>query len=209
VDDAVRPVRLLLAALLGIVAVVLALGAHDLLAWRSAFAHGDATLTAHPARAHWSPATLLPRDPISSLFALGDDVQLRGAVRSFDIAIATGRGFDAGETQDRVRSAAEARLSDVTAEKSARQSSQAGDLLGVLVAAGGAVTGGLTADDRAQDAFDAAVRRDPSNTDAKYNLELLLRRTRATSTRHGPGNGAGTQGRGRRGAGAGTPGRGY
>lgn len=204
-----RPARLLLAALLALVALVLALGANDLLAWRTAFAHGDTALARHPAQAHWSPATVLPGDPVSSLFALGDDVQLRRAVRSFDIAIATGRGFDAGETQDRVRSAAEARLSDVTAARRADQASQAGDLLGVLVAAGGTVTGGITADDRAQDAFDASVRRDPSNTDAKYNLELLLRRTSASSTRHGPGNGAGTQGRGRRGAGAGTPGRGY
>jgi hypothetical protein len=71
------------------------------------------------------------------------------------------------------------------------------------------VTGGLTADDRAQDAFDAAIRRDTSNTAAKENLELLLRRTRATSTRHGAGNGSGSRGQGRRGAGAGTPGRGY
>ena len=208
-DVAVRPVRLALAALLGLVAVVLALAAYDVLAWRSAFTNGDAALAAYPARAHWSPTTLLPGDPTRSLLQLGDDVQLRRAVRAFDIAIATGRGFDAGETRDRVRSAAEARLSDVTAGGSAHQASQAGDLLGVLVAAGGGVTGGVTADDRAQDAFDAAVRRDATNTKAKYNLELLLRRTRATSTRQGPGNGAGTQGRGRRGAGAGTPGRGY
>jgi hypothetical protein len=201
--------RLALAVLLGVVAVALAFAAHDLLAWRSAFAHGDAALAAHPANARWSPSTVLPGDPTRSVLGLGDDVQLRRAVRAFDVAIATGRGFDAGETQDRVRSAAEARLSDITATGSARQASQAGDLLGVLVAAAGAVTGGVTADDRAQDAFDAAVRRDASNADAKYNLELLLRRTRATSTRQGPGNGAGTQGRGRRGAGAGTPGRGY
>ena len=87
--------------------------------------------------------------------------------------------------------------------------SQAGNLLGVLVDGAGRVAGGVTADARAQDAFTAAVRRDTSNTDAKYNLELLLRRTKATSTRHGAGTGAGSRGRGRRGAGAGTPGRGY
>jgi hypothetical protein len=67
----------------------------------------------------------------------------------------------------------------------------------------------VTADDRAREAFEAAVRRDPANLDAKYNLELLLRRTRATATREGPGNGSGALGQGRRGAGSGTPGRGY
>jgi len=77
------------------------------------------------------------------------------------------------------------------------------------VAGGGHVTGGITSDDRARSAFEAAILRDPRNAAAKYNLELLLRRTRATATRQGPGNGSGALGQGRRGAGSGTPGRGY
>ena len=77
------------------------------------------------------------------------------------------------------------------------------------IAGSGRVTGGITADDRARSTFEAAIRRDPGNTAARYNLELLLRRTRATSTRQGPGNGSGALGHGRRGAGSGTPGRGY
>jgi len=189
--------RIALAVFCGAVAIVLGLVAHDALAWRSALAH-----TA-------SPATWLPGDPVGSAFSLGDDLALRRAVRAFVVAKATGRGFDAGETQTRVRSAAEVRLSDVAAGHSGAAASQAGDLLGVLVLAGGRVIGGVTPDDRAQDAFDAAIRRDTANTAAKENLELLLRRTRATSTRHGAGNGSGSRGQGRRGAGAGTPGRGY
>ena len=143
------------------------------------------------------------------MLALGDDVAARRAIRSFDVARGTGRGFDFGETQAIVRSNAEVRLSDVAAGTNAAAASQAGNLLGVLVAGAGRVAGGVTADARAQDAFSAAVRRDTTNLDAKYNLELLLRRTKATSTRHGAGTGAGSRGRGRRGAGAGTPGRGY
>ena len=187
--------RVALATLCVLGAVALAVLAHDLLVWRSA----KTSL----------PATWLPGDPVGSIFALRDDLALRRAVRAYVVARATKRGYDAGETQTRVRSAAEVRLSDVAAGRSARDASQAGNLLGVLVLAGGRVTGGLTPDDRAQDALDAAVRRDTSNTAAKENLELLLRKTRATSTRHGAGNGSGSRGQGRRGAGAGTPGRGY
>jgi hypothetical protein len=190
--------RIAAATLCAVAAVVLAVGAHDVLAWRSALAHDRTTASA------W-----LPGDPALGALALSDDVQLRRAIHSFDVAEATGLGFDFGETRDRVRSAAEVRLSDVAASREAVAASQAGNLLGVLVAAAGKVTGGVTADDRALDAFETAVRRDPSNTPAKYNLELLLRRTRATSTRKGAGNGAGSLGRGQRGAGAGTPGRGY
>jgi hypothetical protein len=196
----VRPLRLALAALLAVAAVAAALAAHDVLAWRAALHHGDRV----PAVRSW-----LPGDPIPSALGLRDDLRLRQAVRAFGAAISTSRGFDAGETRDRVRSAAEVKLSNVAAGRDAAAASQAGDLLGVLVAQGGTVTGGVTADERAQDAFDAAIRRDFANADAKYNLELLLRRTKATSTRHGAGTGSGTRGRGNRGAGAGTPGRGY
>ncbi|MEA2689717.1 MAG: hypothetical protein QOD51_2324, partial [Candidatus Eremiobacteraeota bacterium] len=170
---------------------------------------GDARLTSGPASAQWRASTLLPGDPTRSLLALNDDLALRRAVRAFLVAEATPRGFDNGVNQTSVRSRAEILLSDLAAQGSAPNASQAGDLLGVLVAKAGRVTGGVTADDRARAAFEAAVRRDPSNVDAKYNLELLLRRTKATTTRQGPGSGSGALAHGRRGAGAGTPGRGY
>jgi hypothetical protein len=192
-------VRLLAASLLVVVALAAGLAAHDVLAWRSALA-GDTSNTA---------STWLPGDPVGDALGVRDDVRLRRAIDSFNAAVTTGRGFDAGETRTRRRSLAEVRLSDVAASSSATQASQAGDLLGVLVAATGAVSGGVTGDERAQTAFEAAIRRDLGNSAAKYNLELLLRRTAARSTRTGPGNGTGSQGRGRHGAGAGTPGRGY
>jgi len=204
-----RRLRLAAAAVLLVLAAVLAVLAHDVLAWRSALSHGDAVLRTHPRQAVWQPATWVPGDPVAGTLALQGDLALRRAIRAYDVAATTGRGFDSGVTQSVVRGGAEVRLSDVAAQGSARDASQASDLLGVLVEAGGTVVGGVTADDRAQAAFTAAVQRDPSNFDAKYNLELLLRRTRATAARHGAGNGAGSRGRGRKGAGAGTPGRGY
>jgi len=198
-----------LALALFVLAALAAVAAHDLLSWRSALAHGDARLAAHPGLARWQASTLLPGDPARAVLALDDDLTLRRAVRAFRVAEATPRGFDNGVAQTSSRSAAEVVLSDLAAHGSAAPASQAGDLLGVLVARGGRVIGGVTADDRARAAFEAAIRRDPANEDAKYNLELLLRRTRATATRQGPGSGSGALGRGRRGAGSGTPGRGY
>jgi len=204
-----RLLRWTAVAVLVLLAVVLALAAHDALSWRSTLDRGDARLTSRPASAQWRASTLLPGDPTRSLLALDDDLALRRAVRAFLVAEATPRGFDNGVNQTSVRSRAEILLSDLAAQGSSANASQAGDLLGVLVAKAGRVTGGVTADDRARAAFEAAVRRDPSNVDAKYNLELVLRRTKATTTRQGPGSGSGALAHGRRGAGAGTPGRGY
>jgi hypothetical protein len=204
-----RLLRWTAVAVLVLLAVGLALAAHDALSWRSTLDRGDARLTSRPASAQWRASTLLPGDPSRSLLALDDDLALRRAVRAFLVAEATPRGFDNGVNQTSVRSRAEILLSDLAAQGSSANASQAGDLLGVLVAKAGRVTGGVTADDRARAAFEAAVRRDPSNVDAKYNLELVLRRTKATTTRQGPGSGSGALAHGRRGAGAGTPGRGY
>jgi len=205
----VRLLRWTVVAVLVVLAAVLVAAALDGLSWRSAFGRGDARLVSRPAAAQWRASPLLPGDPARALLDLGDDLALRRAVRAFLVAEAAPRGFDNGVTQTRVRSGAEIVLSDLAAHGSAGQASQAGNLLGVLVAKAGRVTGGVTADDRARAAFEAAIRRDPSNLDAKYNLELLLRRTKATATRQGPGSGSGALGHGRRGAGSGTPGRGY
>jgi len=192
-------VRAAVAALLVVVAAALAAAAHDVLAWRHAL-RGSAARVAH---------TWLPGDPVRSVFRLDDDLAFRRAVRSFRVAYTTGRGFDNGVTRTTRRSLAEVRLTDVAAHGAPADASQAGNLLGVLVVGGGRVTGGITADDRARSTFEAAIRRDTGNLAARYNLELLLRRTRATATRQGPGNGSGALGHGRRGAGSGTPGRGY
>jgi hypothetical protein len=86
--------------------------------------------------------------------------------------------------------------------------SQAQTLLGVLAASGGRVAG-QTPEERSRAAFEAAVRTDPANAVAKYDLELLVRRMEARGEREEPGAGSGPGARGRRGAGAGTPGKGY
>jgi hypothetical protein len=201
--------RLILAAAFVAAAAALGVAAHDVLAWRSAMTQGDERFRSDPPAATWRADTWLPRDPARGLLTLDDDLALRRGVQAFVVAVRTPRGFDNGETRARVRSGAEVRLEDLAAHAAPEAASQAGNLLGVLVAGTGQVTGGVSADDRARAAFEAAIRRDPANAAAKYNLELLLRRTRAKATRQGPGSGSGSLGRGRRGAGSGTPGRGY
>ena len=86
-------------AVLVLLAVVLALAAHDALSWRSTLDRGDARLTSRPASAQWRASTLLPGDPTRSLLALDDDLALRRAVRAFLVAEATPRGFDNGVTR--------------------------------------------------------------------------------------------------------------
>jgi hypothetical protein len=188
------------AALAALVAVGLA---HDARSWRSAIARGDARYARTATDARWNPRTWLPGDPAAQLLPVEREVALRRAVQAFVVAERTGNGFDNGETRARVRSAATVALSNVTATGTAAQDSQARDLMGILLSSGGGT------DDDAVAAFQAAVRADPSNAAARYNLELALRRALPTGVRQGPGNGSGSSGSGRRGAGSGTPGRGY
>ena len=179
--------------------------AHDARSWHEALASGDELYARAPARARWSTGTRFPGDPAGRAVHASQDVDLRRAVQMFVAAVHARRGFDNGESRARVRSAAEAALTAIAADAPPAAASQANDLLGVLEALGPAAT----ADELAVASFQAAVRADPSNVDAKLNLELALRRQRATSIRRGPGNGSGPRGSGRRGAGSGTPGRGY
>jgi hypothetical protein len=198
---------------LAVVALVLAIGAFvvaaDLRAWDADLRRGDARFATAPVRARWSSHHRLPKAPVERLLSVRDDLALRRAVQAFVVAARTPRGFDNGDRQRRARAAAEAALADVAADAPRAAASQAENLLGVLVFTGGRVAGGATADERSQAAFVAAVRLDPTNAAAKFNLELVLRRQRATGTRTGPNAGTGTRGSARRGAGAGTPGRGY
>jgi hypothetical protein len=187
-----------------VAAAAAALATHDVHAWRDALTRGDELYARAPERAAWSAGTWLPGDPAGRALGAPEDVDLRRAVRLFVLASRTPRGFDAGETRARKRSAAEAALTAVAAAASPVAASQANDLLGVLEALGPGAQ-----DELAVASFQAAVRADPANVDAKTNLELALRRLRATGVRHGPGTGSGPRAGGRRGAGSGTPGSGY
>jgi len=57
--------------------------------------------------------------------------------------------------------------------------------------------------------FQNAVRDDPGNLTAKYDLELLIRTLAAQGTRVGSAQQSGAGSTGKRGAGGGIPGEGY
>jgi hypothetical protein len=205
----VRPTRLLLAAAAVALAAAAVLLARDVRSWEEAVAAGDAELTRSSREADWGADARLPGDPAHRLLGVEDDLDVRRALQAFVVAERTPRGFDSGEGRARARSAAEALLGDVAVSRGGATASQAENLVGILVHRTGRVADGTTGEDRAIAAFETAVRLDPRNTDAKFNLELMLSRARATGTREGPGAGSGPRGPGRRGAGAGTAGRGY
>jgi hypothetical protein len=137
------------------------------------------------------------------------DSQLRAAVAAYDAAAGAGRSFDNGVTRARLRSRAEALLTDVAIGEDREAAAHADVLLGVLAAGGGRSAAGETPDELSRSFFETAVRLDNANVAAKFDLELAVRRLRAVDARTGAGQGSGPRGGGRRGAGAGLPGRGY
>ena len=137
------------------------------------------------------------------------DSQLRAAVAAYESAAGAGRSFDNGVTRARLRSRAEALLTDVAIGEDRKAAAHADVLLGVLATGGGRSAAGETPDELSRSLFETAVRLDDGNVAAKFDLELAVRRLRAVGARTGPGQGSGPRGGGRRGAGAGLPGRGY
>jgi hypothetical protein len=137
------------------------------------------------------------------------DSRLRAAVAAYEAAAGARRSFDNGVTRARLRSRAEALLTDIAIGEDRPAAAQADVLLGVLAASGGRSAAGETPDEVSRSFFETAVRLDNGNVAAKFDLELVVRRLRAVGSRTGAGQGSGPRGGGRRGAGAGLPGRGY
>lgn len=200
-----RRSRLLVAAAAALLAVVFGLVARDLLAWDDALAQGDRAYAKTPRTARWTADTWVAGDPAGALLEVDPALELRRAVRAFVESVDVPRGIDNGQRRARARAVAEAALADVAASGDARAASQAANLAGVLAET--ELVGSTT--DRGRASFEAAVRADPTNAAAAYNLELLLRRSRVVGTREGPGSGSGTRGSAERGAGSGLPGEGY
>jgi len=200
-----RASRLAVASALTALAVALALLAYDLVAWDEALTQGDRTYAVDPSDARWSATTVLPHDPAGAFLRVGDPVALRRAVRSFVVSVDVPRGLDNGLRRAQLRARADVALTGVVASGDPSAASQAANLAGVLAET--ALEG--TATDRGRAAFEAAVRADPTNADAAYNLELILRRAKVVGTREGPGSGSGPRGQAEPGAGSGQPGEGY
>jgi hypothetical protein len=189
--SALRITLALAAVLLGLASL---LAAHDVSVWKDAAGGGRVG------------STWLPGDPAGRVLALDDDVALRRGERTFGEAFRV-EGFESDLERARKRAEAEAALSAAIDLGSARQASRAGNLLGILAATGSAFADPV--EQQALGTFDAAIRADAENVDAKYNLELLFRRIVVVGAREGAGVGSGNRGEPRADAGAGVPGFGY
>jgi hypothetical protein len=197
-------VRIVLAVLALLAALVLVLVAIDVGRWRDAIDSGDRTSATNPlATIDWRPSTIVPCDPAAR------SVRLE-AIHDFLVARHTGEGFDNGDQRTVRQDVAQAALEEVVLSGSPRQVAEADVLLGVLAFDRSSTIGG-TADPGAQSvqAFTDAARLVPSDTAAKFDLELVLRALTPVGTRPGSNPSAGSKGHGQHGAGAGLPGGGF
>ena len=163
-------------AILIVLAVFAALVARDAAAIRSGFEGGDLAFKAQPAAERlWKIDTRVPY--AKRAFGVEDDLVYRRALRAF--AVDARRGENPYDF-DRPAFRAEAQATLVAAEESS--------LAAPLRSKAASLQGVLTFDEAIQDPingpalmrrvvgdFERAVRIDPTNEEAKYNLEYLLR----------------------------------
>ncbi|MES1246434.1 MAG: hypothetical protein ABUS54_02020 [Actinomycetota bacterium] len=202
---------LVLGILCTLVAVVLGLFAADVATWRSTVARDDLRFRALPThRGLWHPSTRLPGDPAGAIIGTGSTIAWRRALQYFWFS-RIGSNPDVRMDTPTLRAGAQDRLlGELASAPTSAQRSDAANLLGVLVV----TTPAGTDQDviaqilkRAANYFQTAIQIDPSNTDAKQNLELVLRITKpgqghlGHDARSGYGFG--------RGQGAGSLGNGY
>jgi hypothetical protein len=192
-------------------AVLLLLLALDVGRWQNAFAHGDVRFRSDPTRPGlWHVDELVPFHATRRLLDVEDDVTYRETLRAFWLARPHASPFTATNI-DALRSEATVTLAYfIRSSREPHRRAQAANLLGVMA------LGLATTDDPGQrlrfllyaaNTFRGAVSVDPTNEDAKYNLELTLRLLRRQPTGAASGS---AQGFGRAGGAAlAKPGSGY
>ena len=203
-----RPARVSLAVVLVALTVVAALLAGDVRAWRSSVAAGDAAYAATPSRASWTADARLG-GVAEALLGVRDDVQLRDALQRYIDASKLHLRLDNALSVESARARAQDALEQVSHASDPRRVSQVLTLLGILAYRASASGGAQSQVDAAISDFTDAVRANPANEQAAYDLELLLRLTEARGSRVEPGQGGGFGRTGHRGAGGGQPGSGY
>jgi hypothetical protein len=195
---------------LALAAVLTAL-AVDVLRWRGHLEEADLRRASAPANTDlWLADTVLPSDPARDLLALEDDVAFRAALQRFRLGRPGFAPRNQGELA--VRAQADLQLSDVAlADPSDGVKSRAETLRGILALEEARLdsTTASTALRRSLALLRRAIRLDDSNSDAKYDLELVIRLIR-TGEEESPGSQSRQRG-GRQGQGAGSsrPGSGF
>ena len=196
-------------------ALVLGLLALDVARSRDALAQGDVQYRITPGKTGlWRASTLVPSDLAVALIGTEEDVEMRRAVRSVRLARLDDPTVSLSDPEIALlRNDAQARLDALVAgDADAQTKSRAAGLLGVI---GLSRLGSETQDRVALLSatvanLQLAIALDPSNDEAKYNLELALQRSRGVQLTEGAGGqNASPGGSGSSGAGAGDPGSGY
>jgi hypothetical protein len=190
-------VRVSLVAIAVVLAVLAALLAGDVRAWRSALGSGELS-----ARTTFGGAS-------EALLGVRDDVQLRHALQLYLGVSKLHLRLDNALAVESARARAQDALEQASHSGDPRRVSQVLTLLGILAYRASASGGAQSQVDAAISDFTDALRADPANEQAAYDLELLLRLTAARGSRVEPGQGGGFGRTGHRGAGGGQPGSGY
>jgi hypothetical protein len=205
------------AIVLVVLAVLAALLAGDIRGWQTTLREDDALVSATPKLATWEPSTHLS-SLAEHVLGVRDDVEARRAIALYLQNVNVPVRLDNAQQVAVARGRAEQALAAVARNSSGARASQAETLLGVLVFTDVGPsndpfqeTTGMDPD-QAQASladFDDAVRTDPDNAVAKYDLELVLRELLSQGIRVGAGQQTGAGSTGQRGAGGGVPGSGY
>jgi hypothetical protein len=201
--------RLAAAAVLLVLAVGAALLAGDVRSWDRTLHRGDLVYAAAPGLASWTPSVRFPFGAAQSLLAVSDDVATRQAFRDYRVAAAASGHFEVTPAQAAALRRAQVSLVPIARSSDPVVAAKGRTLLGLLV------LGGLaqSADEsRVQAAFSDladAVRANPDDVTAKYDLELLLRLSAQRGVRPVQPIGGGAGATGKRGGGSGIPGEGY
>lgn len=202
-----RALKLGAAAVLLVLAVLVALLAADVRAWPTALRSGDAVYASSPSNATWTPPTRLG-GLAESLLGVSSAVEYRRALRLFLLSSGRQLRLDNALDVSTARGQAQDELGRVARAPQGRPSSQARTLLGVLAFTAVGQGGGPSELNQAILDFEDAIRADPTDTTAKYDLELLLRLAAAHGVHTSPGPGTPVD-EGRKGAGTGGGGSGY
>lgn len=195
-------------AVLAAGAVLAGILAADVRSWHTALSAGDALYAGAPSRASWQPDAHLG-GAAESLLAVGDDVRFRNALQHYVNASKLRLRLDNAVDVESARAVAQDALEPLARLHDRRRASQALTLLGILAFRASASGGAQSQVDAALSDFTDAVRVDPQNDDAAYDLELLLQLTSAHGSRAQEGQGGGFGRSGHHGAGGGQPGNGY
>jgi hypothetical protein len=201
-------IRIAVAALLAAGAIAAALLAADVRNVGSAVRGGDVVYAATPSLASWRAGTTFG-GAAESLLGADDDIAFRRALQEYVNASKLRLRLDNAVDVESARGRAQDLLERFTRGTPSTRTSQALTLLGILAFRAAASGTTQSQVDAAVSDFTDAVRADPANLDAAFDLELLLRLTAARGTRIEPGQGGGFGRTGRRGAGGGQPGNGY